>query len=156
MLCNRTGLRHRRGGPGDVRDGPRSHPQAGDPVLTTLRAPCLFLHSKVVTLRVPRLFLMQCKAEYKTHVRIEGGDESPHSKDASRRRSKRSASCRGGRSTGRKQYGKCISRFCSSDILAVVFAGVKDDSRDAKPEFIFVYKLNLPYHYKIVFLLILI
>ena len=100
-------------------------PLAGGAVLTTLRAPCLFLHSKVVTLRVPCLFLMQCKAEYKTHVRIEGGDESPHSKDASRRRSKRSASCRGGRSTGRKQYGKCISRFCSSDILAVVLAGVK-------------------------------
>ena len=26
------------------------------------------------------LFLTQCKAEYKTHMRLEGGDESPHSK----------------------------------------------------------------------------
>ena len=29
----------------------RSHPQAANPVLTTLRAPCMFLRSKVVTLR---------------------------------------------------------------------------------------------------------
>ena len=36
---------------GDVRDVPRSHPQAGGPALTTLRAPCLFLCSKVVALR---------------------------------------------------------------------------------------------------------
>ena len=45
------------------------------------------------------LFLRQCKAEYKTHARFESGDESysrragtdpsaPHSKDASRQRSK--------------------------------------------------------------------
>ena len=34
------------------------------------------------------LFLVQCKVEYKTHVRFESGDESPHSKDASRRGSK--------------------------------------------------------------------
>ena len=76
MPCNRTGLRHRRGGPGDVRDVPRSHPQAGDPVLTTLRAASLCLHSKIVTLRAACLFLMQCKAGYKTHVRLESGDES--------------------------------------------------------------------------------
>ena len=85
MLRNQTGLRHRRGGPGDVRDVPRSHPQAANPVLTTLRAARLCLQLKVVTLRAPCLFLMQCKAEYKTHVRLESGDESPHSKDASRR-----------------------------------------------------------------------
>ena len=42
---------------GDVRDVPRSHPQAGGPALTTLRAPCMFLRSKVVTLRAPCLFL---------------------------------------------------------------------------------------------------
>ena len=45
-------------------------------MLTTLRAACLFLRSKVVTLRAACLFLMQCKAEYKTHVRLESGDES--------------------------------------------------------------------------------
>ena len=58
-----------------MRDVPRSHPQAEGAVLTTLRAACLFL--------------MHCKAEYKTHVRLESGDESPHSKDASRRGNKR-------------------------------------------------------------------
>ncbi|WP_419647551.1 hypothetical protein, partial [Victivallis vadensis] len=31
------------------------------------------------------LFLTQCEAEYKTHMRLESGDESPHSKDALRR-----------------------------------------------------------------------
>ena len=30
----------------------------------------------------PCRFLLQCKAEYKTHVRLESGDESPHSKVA--------------------------------------------------------------------------
>ena len=59
-----------------MRDVPRSHPQAGDPVLTTLRAASLCLHSKIVTLRAACLFLMQCKAGYKTHVRLESGDES--------------------------------------------------------------------------------
>ena len=68
MPCNRIGLRHRRGGPGDVAHVPRSHPQAASPVLTTLRAACLFLRSKVVTLRAPCLFLLQCKVEYKTHA----------------------------------------------------------------------------------------
>ena len=63
-----------------MRDVPRSHPQAEGAVLTTLRAPCLFLRSKVVILRAPCLFLLQCKVEYKTHVRLESGDESPHSK----------------------------------------------------------------------------
>ena len=53
-----------------MRDVPRSHPQAANPVLTTLRAPCLFL--------------MHCKAEYKTHMRLESGDESPHSKVTAR------------------------------------------------------------------------
>ena len=53
-----------------MRDVPRSHPQAEGAVLTTLRAACLFL--------------MHCKAEYKTHVRLESGDESPHSKVAVR------------------------------------------------------------------------
>ena len=64
-----------------MRDVPRSHPQAEGAVLTTLRAPCRVLRSKVVILRAPCLFLTQCKAEYKTHMRLEGGDESPHSKD---------------------------------------------------------------------------
>ena len=48
----------------------RSHPQAGGPVLTTLRAAGLLLRSKIVTLRAAGLFLMQCKAEYKTHARF--------------------------------------------------------------------------------------
>ena len=30
------------------------------------------------------LFLTQCKAEYKTHMRLEGGDESPYSKVTAR------------------------------------------------------------------------
>ena len=37
---------------------PRSHPQAEGAALTTLRAACLCLHSKIVTLRAPCLFLM--------------------------------------------------------------------------------------------------
>ena len=45
VFRNRTGLCHRRGGPGDVRDVPRSHPQIEGPLLTTLRAPYLFLRS---------------------------------------------------------------------------------------------------------------
>ena len=88
VLRNRPGARHRRGGPGDVRDVPRSHPQNAKPVLTTLRAPCLFLHLIKQYLREPCLFLFRCKIKYKTCVRFESGDESPHSKDASRRRSK--------------------------------------------------------------------
>ena len=80
---NKRGLRHRRGGPGDVRDVPRSHPQAGGPVLTTLRAPMPVLAFKKSSPSGQRcLFLLQCKAEYKTHVRLESGDESPHSKVA--------------------------------------------------------------------------
>ena len=89
-----------------MRDVPRSHPQAANPVLTTLRAPCLFLmhckakykthvrlesgdespHSKVTARPYGQrcLFLTPCKAEYKTHVRIESGDESPHSKVTAR------------------------------------------------------------------------
>ena len=58
-----------------MRDVPRSHPQAGGPVLTTLRAACLLLRLKVVTLRAACLFLMPCKVEYKTHVRLESGAE---------------------------------------------------------------------------------
>ncbi len=53
-------------------------------MLTTLRAACQFLHLRVVTLRATCLFLTQCKAEYKTHVRFESGDESPHSKVTAR------------------------------------------------------------------------
>ena len=63
---------------------PRSHPQAEGAALTTLRAPCLCLHSKIVTLRAPCLFLTQCKAEYKTHAQRKSGDESPHSKVTAR------------------------------------------------------------------------
>ena len=70
-------------GPGDVRDVPRSHPQAGGPVLASLRVPMPVLAFKKSSPSGQRcLFLLQCKAEYKTHVRLESGDESPHSKVA--------------------------------------------------------------------------